>query len=118
MIAYNKLNIKRGPQSGNWRGGISSEHEIIRGSNKNKEWRMNVFCRDGFICQNCGASGVYVEAHHIKPFSKYPEFRFDIDNGITLCVKCHKKVRNKEVEIDFVMEKEGLKCADAVRRLQ
>jgi hypothetical protein len=117
MASYNKLNIKKGPQNGNWRGGVSSEHEIIRGSNKNKEWRMSVFRRDGFVCQNCGVSGVYVEAHHIKPFSKYPEFRFSIDNGITLCVKCHKEVRNREVEILFVMDTQGLTFVEAVRKL-
>lgn len=56
------------------------------------EWRIAVFMRDGFKCQACGQVGGTLNAHHIKEFSKYPALRFDVDNGITLCKDCHKKV--------------------------
>lgn len=32
-----------------------------------------------------------MEVHHIKNFSEFPELRFAIDNGITLCKQAHKK---------------------------
>ena len=76
----------------NWKGGISKINHIIRTSDKYKEWRLSVFNRDNFTCQGCEQVGGYLEVHHIKGFAKYPEFRFDINNGITLCKKCHIKV--------------------------
>jgi 5-methylcytosine-specific restriction endonuclease McrA len=51
-----------------------------------------VFERDNYKCIWCGDSrGGNLEADHIKPWSKYPEFRYKVSNGRTLCKKCHKK---------------------------
>jgi hypothetical protein len=54
-----------------------------------KTWRESVFIRDNYTCQKCNAKG-YIEAHHIKLWCDYPELRFLVDNGITLCKPCHK----------------------------
>lgn len=55
-----------------------------------KVWRMEVFKRDKFTCGLCNKTGGDLHAHHIKAFSRYPQYRFDISNGKTLCVGCHK----------------------------
>jgi len=72
-----------------WKGGISTDNRLQRCSSNAKEWRLKVFGRDNYVCTNCNKGG-YLEAHHIKPWKGYPELRFDINNGITFCVDCHK----------------------------
>jgi hypothetical protein len=61
------------------------------------EWRKSVFIRDNYTCRGCGFKG-YVTAHHIMGWSHYPELRYDIDNGLTLCEDCHSKTDNYKVK--------------------
>jgi 5-methylcytosine-specific restriction endonuclease McrA len=86
----------RGEKSPLWKGGVCREHLKIRQSVEYKLWREAVFKRDNFTCIWCGAKNgngktVNLNADHIKPFCDYPELRFAIDNGRTLCINCHKK---------------------------
>lgn len=67
-----------------------------RQSTEYKNWRAAVFQRDGFKCAICGQVGGELNAHHIRSFKDYPELRFDINNGITLCVRCHRKVHREK----------------------
>ena len=76
----------------NWKGGIYPENERIRKSFEYKLWRESVFERDKYTCIWCNQKGVKLQADHIKPFALFPELRFAIDNGRTLCIECHKKI--------------------------
>lgn len=60
-----------------------------------KKWRKQVYVRDGYTCKMCGAKKK-LEAHHIKLWAHFPELRFDVNNGITLCKKCHKEITGNE----------------------
>lgn len=68
-----------------------------RNTKQYKEWREFVFNRDNYICQKCKEKGSKLNAHHIKEWHKYQEDRFEINNGITLCIKCHKLIHQKKI---------------------
>ena len=79
-----------------WKGGLTDINKLIRRSFEYRLWRTAIFERDNYTCIWCGVrSGngkkVILNADHIKPFSLFPELRFAIDNGRTLCIDCHKK---------------------------
>lgn len=87
--------VHKGEKHYNWKGGVSSINSSIRRSLEYRLWRESVFQRDNWTCvwcKNRSSSGnkVTLHADHIKPFAYYPELRFAIDNGRTLCVECHK----------------------------
>lgn len=66
-------------------------HEQDMNSSRYWSWRRRVFKRDSHTCQKCGRSGesLTLEAHHIIPWFDYPEGRFKLSNGETLCSDCH-----------------------------
>lgn len=68
-----------------------------RGDSAYREWRKNVWLRDDFKCKiaNPDCSG-QLEAHHILGWTQYPELRYDINNGITLCHAHHPRKRAEE----------------------
>jgi hypothetical protein len=85
----------KGEKNKRWKGGITPINIKIRNSIEYKLWRKSVFERDRYTCIWCGDSrGGNLNADHIKPFADYPELRFAIDNGRTLCVNCHKKTES------------------------
>ena len=107
----------KGKNNSNWKGGITPLNRLLRASSEYKIWRESVFLRDNFTCQNSNCKfchnkiGGKLHAHHIKTFSKYPKLRFDINNGITLCEKFHKKIKGKE-------EKYIKTCEDKIRKFK
>ena len=75
-----------------WKGGITPINKKTRTSLAYKLWRESVYKRDNYTCIWCGDNkGGNLEADHIKPFALFPELRFVVDNGRTLCASCHRK---------------------------
>lgn len=84
---------KYGVNHPNYIDGRSDENILRRKDSRYKTWRTAVFERDYYTCQDCGDNrGGNLQAHHIKPWGDCPELRFDVSNGLTLCIECHRKV--------------------------
>jgi len=64
---------------------------------KEREWKEAVLLRDKFTCQECGNTKKQkrIDTHHIKARDKYPELIYDLDNGISLCISCHRSIHRK-----------------------
>lgn len=72
-----------------------------RGGQLHREWSLSVKKRDVWMCkintQDCSGR---LESHHILSWKDYPELRYEVSNGITLCH--HHHPRRKEDEEKMV----------------
>lgn len=93
---------KRGEKCHLWKGGLTNKNLAIRLSPECREWRKAVLARDNYTCQNCGTHGGWLQAHHIKRFALFPELRFEVSNGQTLCEPCHRKTHRKSPKAPLI----------------
>lgn len=89
----------KGELSPKWKGG-ATYHREERSTFEYNNWRKQVFNRDFYTCQCCGdrnghGYSVKLCAHHIKNWKDYPDERYIVDNGITLCEECHKEFHSR-----------------------
>jgi 5-methylcytosine-specific restriction endonuclease McrA len=66
----------------------------------NKWYRNRVLERDNFVCQECGRREIEMHTHHIISVkecitTKQEHLIYDVNNGITLCGDCHRKLHSK-----------------------
>lgn len=100
LKAISKANAKYGKENSNWKGGHRKERKIEMSRSAYKDWRNQVFTRDNHTCQLCNTRGGYLHADHIKTWSEYPELRYDVSNGRTLCMACHYEITfNKPIPV-------------------
>lgn len=74
--------------------------EEYRNSSMSRDWAMKVKNRDLWKCKigDFSCEGKVV-AHHILPWLKFPELRYEVNNGITLCHFHHPRKRNDEMKL-------------------
>jgi hypothetical protein len=91
-------NMSRGKGENNplWKGGTTRTKQSLFNP-EYKLWRTSVFTRDNWKCKlknsDCSSR---LESHHIFNWKDYPELRYVINNGITLCKFHHPLGREKE----------------------
>lgn len=109
-IARSARERMTGPANPNWKGGISQQ--TWRQTLEYQLWRKQVFQRDSYQCQLCGNDeGGNLTAHHTKPADQYPELRYDLANGMTVCELCHSQIHGHPVRGSRHKDTEMTICA-------
>lgn len=68
------------------------ERERNRDYPEYNDFKRDVYERDNYTCVCCGDNkGGNLNAHHLNSYNFDKEHRTDINNGVTLCKKCHKE---------------------------
>ncbi|MFA5377325.1 MAG: HNH endonuclease signature motif containing protein [Dehalococcoidia bacterium] len=61
-----------------------------RDNPKYKKWRDDILRRDKRKCVLCGSSA-FPNVHHVERWADNPRLRYNIDNGVTVCMVCHNR---------------------------
>jgi len=94
LIENNKKRV--GKNHPNWDSTKSNKERFTIRKHEMSVLREQTFKRDNHTCQCCFQRGSKVlNAHHILPFSKHVELRYNLNNLITLCYDCHTTYHSK-----------------------
>ena len=90
---------RRGETHPNYNPKLTTQQRIkqryeLNGNHKHK-WSKQIMERDKYTCQICNQHGGKLNAHHLNGWNAFPEQRFDLDNGVTLCTDCHKEFHSQ-----------------------
>lgn len=108
-MPWNSVPSRRGTAHPRWikdRTKVIGRHSRTFHDPDYKRWRVAVCERDNFKCQlrdkNCKGR---LEVHHILVWKNYPELRYKLTNGITLCHAHHPRSRAKEKRLISLFKK-------------
>jgi hypothetical protein len=65
------------------------ERKLKRYTPEYYQFVKSVFKRDNYTCQICEQRNGDLNAHHLDGYNWCVDKRYSVDNGITLCEKCH-----------------------------
>jgi hypothetical protein len=82
-----------GAKNPNWRNNSTIRNLSERLTRKYRNWRKKILERDEYRCIQCDSTEK-LHVDHIRRFSEFPELRYEMTNGRTLCAPCHRKTAN------------------------
>ena len=89
-IASEAQKARIGSLHPNWNPNLTNEDRTSRRDLQEiVNWRNSVFEKDNYKCVICGQKG-NINAHHLDGYHWCENRRFDISNGMTLCISHHK----------------------------
>jgi thymidylate synthase (FAD) len=94
-----KKYTKRGQESNFWKGGTSTERELIGAWTR--EIAPQVHNKFNHTCQRCGIRGGILHAHHLIPVFADSSLAYSFDNLVTLCKECHEYIHQNHQELEF-----------------
>jgi 5-methylcytosine-specific restriction endonuclease McrA len=86
-----KNKFYRGSRHHSWKPSKSQQacSNAVRRNAAYRDWRKAVYERDDYTCVLCNVRGGSLHAHHLNCFASFPEQRYDVFNGVTLCEDHH-----------------------------
>lgn len=107
-VEYTRHKIS-GSRNYRWKGGVTKINLLERSQMAARNWSKSVKIRDKYTCILCGDKNykgrgysVRLESHHLLSWKDYPELRYNVNNGITVCYVCHKKILKKIITQDQI----------------
>ncbi|MEI2419565.1 HNH endonuclease, partial [Arthrospira platensis SPKY2] len=94
-----KKYTKKGEESNFWKGGVSTERELIGAWTR--DIAPQVHEKFNYICQRCGTRGGVLHAHHLVPIFADQSRAYSFDNLVTLCKECHEYIHQQNQEAEF-----------------
>lgn len=106
---HRRETMPRGKDHWNYKG-TTPIYQAIRTLRQYKEWRTKVFERDNYVCRMCDKNSIELMVHHIRTIREIIQFYgiensmdaencnelWNVNNGITVCKDCHKKIHKQE----------------------
>jgi hypothetical protein len=89
----------------NWNSNLTEKNRLAWGrNNEDKQWYRRIFEKFKYTCYITGKKNIALSAHHLFQYSKYPNLRLSLDNGICISRETHLEFHKKYSYIDASIE--------------
>ena len=68
------------------------------------ELKKRLSSEQGWKCKLCGCRCDKLEMHHVLPWARFPEMRWQPDNIVMLCPSCHREIHGNPWKYIRMME--------------